>query len=53
MDPADPPGKHSADRDPRERELQRRSHTPALGGWLPILAVLLLGVAAYVLFGLL
>ncbi len=45
---ADPPNTDPDDRDPRERELGRRSDGPAVSPWLVIGVILLLGVAVYV-----
>lgn len=47
---ADPRDTDPDDRDPRERDLGRRSDGPAVSPWLIIGAILLLGVAAYVIF---
>lgn len=40
------------DEDPRERELSRRSATPALSLWLIIGLLIMLGFGAYALFAL-
>ena len=46
---ADPRDTDPDDRDPREHELGRRSEGPAVSPWLFIGAILLLGVAVYVI----
>ena len=46
---ADPRYTDPDDRDPRERELGRRSDGPAVSPWLVIGSILLLGVAVYVI----
>lgn len=38
--------------DPREQELSRRSQTPAVGGWVVILGILLAAAVAYAAFAL-
>ncbi|MFN3354103.1 MAG: hypothetical protein ACK4Z5_10880 [Brevundimonas sp.] len=48
--PADPPGTDPADQDPHERDLARRSATPALSPWLVIGSIVLLALVAYALF---
>ena len=45
---ADPPDTDPADKDPRERGLERRSETPAVSPWLVIGVILLLGAVIYV-----
>jgi len=45
---ADPRNTDPDDRNPRERELGRRSDGPAVSPWLVIGVILLLGVAVYV-----
>ena len=45
---ADPPHTDPADRDPRERGLERRSNAPAVSPWLVIGVILLLGAVVYV-----
>lgn len=50
--PADPPGADPADQDPHERDLARRSGTPALGPWLILGVLALLALGAYALFAL-
>ncbi|MFC0632556.1 hypothetical protein [Brevundimonas balnearis] len=49
---ADPPGTDPADQDPHERDLARRSRTPALSPWLVVASIVLLALAAYALFAL-
>jgi len=46
---ADPRNTDPDDRDPRERELGRRSDGPAVSPWLVIGSILLLGVVVYVI----
>ncbi|MBU3970010.1 MAG: hypothetical protein KKE42_03755 [Alphaproteobacteria bacterium] len=46
---ADPRYTDPADRDPRERGLNRRSDAPAVGPWLVLGLILVLGAAVYVL----
>ncbi|MFN3931659.1 MAG: hypothetical protein ACK4JY_07915 [Brevundimonas sp.] len=46
--PADLPEIDPADRDPRERGLERRSGGPALSPWLIIGGIALVAVAVYV-----
>lgn len=46
---ADPSNTDPDDRDPRERELGRRSDGPAVSLWLVIGSVMLLGVLVYVM----
>jgi hypothetical protein len=50
---ADPLDTDPADKDPRERGLERRSNTPAVSPWLVIGVILLVAAAAYVLSALL
>lgn len=50
---ADPPDTDPADQDPRERELERRSNTPAVSPWVVLGGLLMLGVLAYVVSALL
>ena len=45
---ADPAGTEPEDQDPRERDLSRRSRSPAVSPWLIIGVILLAGVVAYV-----
>lgn len=44
---ADPPDTDPADKDPRERGLERRSYVPAVSPWLVIGVILLLGAVIY------
>lgn len=44
---ADPPYTDPADKDPRERGLERRSNAPAVSPWLVIGVILLLGAVIY------
>lgn len=44
---ADPPDTDPADKDPRERGLERRSKAPAVSPWLVIGVILLLGAVIY------
>lgn len=46
---ADPRNTDPDDRDPRERELGRRSDGPSVSSWLVIGSILPLGVAVYVI----
>lgn len=46
---ADPRSTDPEDRDPRERELGRRSDAPAVSPWLVIGVILLVGAAVYVI----
>jgi hypothetical protein len=46
---ADPVGTEPDDRDPRERDLARRSNAPAVSPWLIIGVIALLGAGVYVL----
>jgi len=46
---ADPRNTDPADRDPRERRLERRSGTPAASLWLVIGGILMLAAAVYVI----
>ena len=39
--------------DPREQDLSRRSQTPALGGWVILVLILIAAAVAYVVFALL
>ena len=45
---ADPRDTDPADQSPRERGLERRSGGPAVGPWVIILLILMLGAAVYV-----
>ena len=45
---ADPRDTDPADQDPRERGLRRRSGGTAVGPWVIILLILILGAAVYV-----
>ncbi len=45
---ADPAGTEPDDRDPRERDLSRRSNAPAISPWLVIGVIGLVGVGVYV-----
>ncbi|HUH09143.1 MAG TPA: hypothetical protein VLZ73_01210 [Brevundimonas sp.] len=45
---ADPLDTDPADKDPRERGLERRSNVPAVSPWLVIGVILLLGAVIYV-----
>lgn len=48
--PADPRGTDPEDRNPRDRDLMRRSgEGGAIGPWLVIGAIILLGLGVYVL----
>jgi hypothetical protein len=51
--PADFPDTDPADRDPRERGLERRSGNASVSPWLIIGGLLLLGVGVYVVSALL
>lgn len=44
---ADPPHTDPADRDPRERELEKRSDNPSVSPWLIVGLIILLGVGVY------
>ncbi|MGV8929877.1 MAG: hypothetical protein ACOH1E_08990 [Brevundimonas sp.] len=46
---ADPRNTDPDDRDPRERELGRRSEEPAVSPWLVIGLILMLGAVVYVI----
>lgn len=50
---ADPLDTDPADKDPRERGLERRSNAPAVSPWLVIGVILLVAAAAYVVSALL
>jgi hypothetical protein len=45
---ADPTGTEPDDRDPYEKDLSRRSNSPAISPWLIIGLILMLGVLVYV-----
>jgi hypothetical protein len=45
---ADPSHTDPDDKSPRERDLQRRSGAPALGPWVALTLLLMLGAAVYV-----
>jgi len=45
---ADPQGTEPEDRSPREKDLSRRSDTPAISPWLIIWVIAMLGVLVYV-----
>ena len=45
---ADPAGTEPEDRDPRERDLSRRSNAPAVSPWLVIGVIALIGALVYV-----
>lgn len=50
---ADPRDTDPADMNPRERDLERRSDTPAVSPWVVIGGLMILGAAVYVISALL
>jgi fatty acid desaturase len=48
-----PEPRHDDTPDPRERDLSRRSQTPAVGLWVIVLLILLAAALAYTLFAVL